>query len=162
MSIGQCDPHPEALRFEHVTLEFPGSPRPAIEDVSFRIGRGKVVAVIGPSGCGKSTILNLAARDLIGLYTDRAAEGHARVRRHDVFARETETYFAWVGDPTSDGPFYYRIHSPVTLIEFEHQRGVMFNDDVPLRSHVHSVVRTPNGNDYGVDLLRQHHERFHD
>jgi len=61
MSISQRDPHPEALRFEHVTLEFPGSPRPAIEDVSFRIGRGKVVAVIGPSGCGKSTILNLAA-----------------------------------------------------------------------------------------------------
>jgi len=22
------------------------------------------------------------------------------------------------------------------------------------------VVRTPNGGDYGVDLLRQHHERF--
>ncbi|MFE6488488.1 ABC transporter ATP-binding protein [Streptomyces sp. NPDC057757] len=51
----------EALRFEHVTLEFPGSHRPAIEDVSFRIERGRSVAVIGPSGCGKSTLLNLAA-----------------------------------------------------------------------------------------------------
>jgi hypothetical protein len=28
---------------------------------------------------------------------------------------------------------------------------------VPSREHVHSVVRTPNGNDYGKDLLRQHH-----
>jgi hypothetical protein len=25
--------------------------------------------------------------------------------------------------------------------------------------HVHSVVRTPNGNDYGKDLLRLHYEK---
>jgi hypothetical protein len=24
---------------------------------------------------------------------------------------------------------------------------------------VHTVVRTPNGNDYGIDLLRQHYQR---
>ncbi|TIM56026.1 MAG: hypothetical protein E5Y46_14825 [Mesorhizobium sp.] len=26
------------------------------------------------------------------------------------------------------------------------------------RGHIHTVVRTPNGNAYGKDLLRQHHE----
>lgn len=26
----------------------------------------------------------------------------------------------------------------------------------PSRQHIHVVVRTPNGNDYGEDLLRQH------
>jgi hypothetical protein len=31
---------------------------------------------------------------------------------------------------------------------------------VPSRNHIHTVVRTPNGGDYGLDLLRQHHERF--
>jgi len=61
LSNNQRAPHTEALRFDHVTLEFPGSPRPAIEDVSFQVDRGRFVAVIGPSGCGKSTILNLAA-----------------------------------------------------------------------------------------------------
>jgi hypothetical protein len=30
---------------------------------------------------------------------------------------------------------------------------------VPGKAHIHSVVRTPNGNDYGKDLLRQHYER---
>ena len=54
-------PGPEALRLDHVTLDFPGGHRPAIEDVSLRVDRGRFVAVIGPSGCGKSTILNLAA-----------------------------------------------------------------------------------------------------
>lgn len=61
MSTHERDNTAEALRFERVGLEFPGSHRPAIEDVSFQVGRGKFVAVIGPSGCGKSTILNLAA-----------------------------------------------------------------------------------------------------
>ena len=27
----------------------------------------------------------------------------------------------------------------------------------PNRQHIHVVVRTPNGNDYGKDLLRQHY-----
>ncbi|WP_202237179.1 ABC transporter ATP-binding protein [Actinacidiphila reveromycinica] len=61
MSTNQQDTSAEALRFEGVTLEFPGSHQPAIENVSFRVPRRKFVAVIGPSGCGKSTILNLAA-----------------------------------------------------------------------------------------------------
>jgi len=26
---------------------------------------------------------------------------------------------------------------------------------------VHTLVRTPNGNDYGVDLLRMHYEHAH-
>jgi len=32
---------------------------------------------------------------------------------------------------------------------------------VPSRNHIHAVVRTPNGGDYGLDLLRQgNHERY--
>jgi hypothetical protein len=29
------------------------------------------------------------------------------------------------------------------------------------REHIHVVVRTPNGNDYGKDLLRQHYAQSH-
>ena len=55
--------------------------------------------------------------------------------------------------------FYYRIHSPVALIEFDHQAPVALSRDRTPRNHVHMVVRTPNGNDYGQDLLRQHYEQ---
>jgi hypothetical protein len=40
------------------------------------------------------------------------------------------------------------------------QRGIAFDNDAPSRHHVHTVVRTPNGNEYGRDLLRQLHARF--
>jgi hypothetical protein len=65
-----------------------------------------------------------------------------------------------MGACEEDSVFYYRVHSPVLLIEFDHQRGVALDNDEPSRQHIHSVVRTPNGNDYGKDLLRQHHEQF--
>jgi hypothetical protein len=73
-----------------------------------------------------------------------------------------DTYFAWVGDISPDAAFYYRIQSPVVLIEFDHQTPVALGGPrVPRRDHIHSVIRTPNGNDYGKDLLRQHYQRSH-
>jgi hypothetical protein len=47
------------------------------------------------------------------------------------------------------------------LIEFDHQRPAGLtafskNPRVPNHDHIHIVVRTPNGNDYGKDLLRLH------
>ncbi|MFD8565857.1 DUF3500 domain-containing protein [Streptomyces sp. NPDC059639] len=99
------------------------------------------------------------ALQLLGLYVNRAGDHHARVRMEEVLAHEGDTHFAWAGDP--DGTFYYRFHSPVILVEFEHMPGVIFGNDHPSRRHIHTIVRTPNGGDYGADLLRQHHERHH-
>jgi hypothetical protein len=70
------------------------------------------------------------------------------------------TYFAWMGATGDEGPFYHRILSSVVMIEFDHREGVIFDSVVPSRNHVHTVIRTPNGGDYGVDLLRQHYEQF--
>ncbi len=60
--------------------------------------------------------------DLIALYVSNMDEGHARVKMHDVERHLDETRFAWVGGTDPSSVFYYRIHSPVILIEFDHQR----------------------------------------
>jgi hypothetical protein len=100
---------------------------------------------------------------LVDLFVENMDDGHARIRMDEVENHLDETYFAWVGDAGDDAVFYYRIHSPVILIEYDQQRPVgmrrQFPDRKPNRQHVHVVVRTPNGNDYGKDLLRQHHEK---
>ncbi len=45
------------------------------------------------------------------------------------------------------------------LIEFDHHIGVFLTNAEPAKFHVHTIVRTPNGNDYGLDLLRLHYEQ---
>jgi hypothetical protein len=99
---------------------------------------------------------------LAALYIDNLDEGHARVKIEEVRRHLERTYFAWIGGTGADSAFYYRIHSPVILIEFDHQlptnlRQLSATPNVPTRDHIHTVVRTPNGNDYGKDLLRQHY-----
>lgn len=89
-------------------------------------------------------------------------EGHSKIKLDEVKQHLGRTYFAWIGGTNDDSVFYYRIHSPVLLIEFDHQRRVApFRSAEPSRDHIHAVLRTPNGNDYGKDLLRQHFEMHH-
>ena len=74
-----------------------------------------------------------------------------------------DTYFAWIGETKDDSVYYYRVHSPVVLIEFDHETPVglrgRYPAGVPYREHIHAIVRTPNGNDYGKDLLRLHYQQ---
>jgi hypothetical protein len=100
--------------------------------------------------------------DLVHLYVSNMDEGHARVKMDQVTRHLDSTWFAWIGASEADSVFYHRIHSPVILVEFDHQRPANLrnfasNPDHPDRQHIHCVVRTPNGNDYGKDLLRQHY-----
>ena len=97
---------------------------------------------------------------MIAEYVGNMDGGHAKVRMQEVQAHLDDTYFGWIGDSSPEGVFYYRIHSPVILIEFDHQTPVALPGPKEAnRQHIHTVVRTPNGNDYGKDLLRQHYER---
>ncbi len=98
--------------------------------------------------------------EVLQTYVGRIRPGHAGVRLDEVKRHLADTCFAWMGGIDEESAFYYRLHSPVILIEFDHQRGIVFDNDAPSRHHIHTVVRTPNGNDYGRDLLRQHHARF--
>lgn len=78
----------DEIRFESVSLTYPGAHRPALDDVSFSIPRGRTVAIVGPSGCGKTTIVNL----LLRLY--RPDSGRITVDGRPLFElRRTE----WLG-----------------------------------------------------------------
>jgi hypothetical protein len=103
-------------------------------------------------------------RDLVQLYVSNMDDGHARVKMTEVEKHIENTWFAWIGGTQDDSVFYYRIQSPVILIEFDHQRPANLakfvpepDRNLPTHRHIHCVVRTPNGNDYGKDLLRQHY-----
>ena len=50
------------VEFRDVSFSYPDAEGPAIEKVSFKIGKGQTLAIIGPTGSGKSTLVNLIPR----------------------------------------------------------------------------------------------------
>jgi hypothetical protein len=101
---------------------------------------------------------------LVAEYVRNMDDGHSRVKMAEVRQHINDTWFAWIGGIEPNSVFYYRIHSPVILVEFDHQqpvglRHLAADPKAPNREHIHAVVRTPNGNDYGKDLLRQHYQQ---
>jgi len=73
--------------FEHVGKSFTrpdGGTFEAVQNLSFTVERGEMVAVLGKTGCGKSTMFNLLA----GLI--QPSSGQVRVQGHDPYRD-----FAW-------------------------------------------------------------------
>jgi hypothetical protein len=100
--------------------------------------------------------------ELVEYHVGRMGVGHAKVKVDEVKRHLNDTFFCWMGGGSDDGVFYYRVQNPVIIIEFDHQRGIAFREHTkPYKDHIHVIVRTPNGNDYGKDLLRQHYQQGH-
>jgi hypothetical protein len=144
-----------SMRSEDLPAELAGR-----VDGRHRGGAGRDNLVIGYQGI-RASELDSNQRDglvaLIETYLGRSAQAGAdlaRAKRH-----LDETYFAWIGDPDEDGPFYYRVHGPAVLIEFDHHAGIFITADEPQPFHVHTIVRMPNAGDYGMALLDQYRER---
>jgi ribosome-dependent ATPase len=71
-----------AIEAEHLTMRF--GDFTAVDDVSFRIGRGEIFGFLGSNGCGKTTTMKM----LTGLLA--ASDGTARLFGRAVDARDME------------------------------------------------------------------------
>ncbi|CAJ2500880.1 Uu.00g037330.m01.CDS01 [Anthostomella pinea] len=77
------------------------------------------------------------------------------IQLRNIAARFDETYFSWIGGFGDADAFYYRIQSPVVVVEFDHHSGVFLTNGEPAKFHVHTLLRTPNAGDYGFALRGQ-------
>ena len=139
---------------------------PMEKDRNFNIGEAFQdninIDVTGIAGSDLSDAQRSELMALIALYVSNMDDGHATVKMQEVAEHIDNTRFTWIGETGEDAVFYYRVLSPVILIEFDHQRPANLRHiypPVPNRQHIHTVIRTPNGNDYGKDLLRQHYQQ---
>ena len=78
------------IECEHVTFQYPGAKRPAVDNVSLTIRPGEIVALVGPNGAGKTTLLKLLTR----LYDP--TEGVIRVAGTDLQEWDLEAFYRQV------------------------------------------------------------------
>ncbi len=108
-----------SVEFDHVDFRFPSADevslaslesvavldstpsQQVLEDVSFRVEPGQMVALVGPSGAGKTTITHLVSRlyDVTG--------GSVRVSDHDVREVTLESLHRAVGVVTQDAHMFH-------------------------------------------------------
>ncbi|HEV2636344.1 MAG TPA: DUF3500 domain-containing protein [Actinocrinis sp.] len=99
--------------------------------------------------------------DLVRVYLRRLPAVHAERKLEEVARHLDDTRFVWRGGHDDVCAFYYRIHSPILLVEYDNHPGVFLANEEPARYHVHTIVREPGGNDYGKNLLAQHYATQH-
>ncbi|MGC4105904.1 MAG: DUF3500 domain-containing protein [Thermomicrobiales bacterium] len=136
------------------------------EDMQAGAGQDNaVIAYAGVSGADLDEAQQSQLLALIEQWISRLPDDQASVKMAEVQDHIADTWFAWIGETDDDAVFYYRIQSPVVLIEFDHQQPGPLGQESdyyqgatgPQRMHIHSVMRTPNGGDYGRDLLAEHY-----
>jgi hypothetical protein len=93
--------------------------------------------------------------ELVELFLSYQPDGPRAARLTEVRRHLDQTWFCWIGGTRAPEPFYFRIQSPVIMIEFDHHAGIYLANTEPERFHIHIIVRTPNGNDYGAELVRR-------
>jgi hypothetical protein len=100
-------------------------------------------------------VLDALVEDFIAYLPD----GPRAARRREIEEHYGETFFSWIGGWKGEEAFYFRLQSPVVVLELDHHTGVFLSNDEPAPFHMHTVVRTPNGNDYGRELVKQYRSR---
>lgn len=90
--------------------------------------------------------------DLVGEYASNFPEQIAAFRMEQFKKAQGNLFFAWAGGIERGEPHYYRVQTPVFLIEYD--------DTQNNANHIHSVWRDFDG-DFGLDLLAQHYQASH-
>ena len=135
-----------------------------VVDGRHRAGAGRDNLVLPYAGLAGDQLTPGQRELLLALtdpYLESLPDGPRTHRRAQVQRHLDQTHLAWIGTWDDGAPFYYRVHSPVVLIEYDNHPGIFLDNNEPEPFHVHTIVRTPNGGDYGKNLLRQHYAQHH-
>nr|POE51516.1 hypothetical protein CFP56_25723 [Quercus suber] len=112
----------------------------------------RIVPLEGLSGKDMSSCQRTALLDLIGIFHELLPPSPKKLFMKRVERYLDETHFSWIGPVNDETPFYFRVHSPIVMNEFDHHNGVWLANALPKKYHIHTLCRLPNRGDYGTAL----------
>lgn len=115
-------------------------------------GPGRADAIAAPVGLPANELTRpqrLLLMELVASYVGLARDEIGLPYMQIVEDGLADTTFAWAGPVSEVEPFYYRIHGPRILIEFDNSQNNA--------NHIHSLWRDPL-NDFGHDDLMRHYK----
>jgi subfamily B ATP-binding cassette protein MsbA len=132
----------ESIEFANVSFTY-GGPDYVLKDVSFKVKKGQVVAIVGPSGAGKSTLV-----DLIPRFYD-PSEGSIRIDGRDLREISVKSLRKIMGIVTQE----------TILFNDTVKSNVAYGlDEIPL-SRVVQAAKAANADDF-IDSLPEGYDTF--
>lgn len=155
--LGSLDPDQRALAVLYQHKRDPAMPagRIAVGDELNIAGAFQDNRVIPREGIILGQLTDAQQELAVSVFEEMIAYEPESARRPRALRFRSElarTSFCWIGGDGPDDPFYFRMQGPTALVELDHHAGVFLGNEEPMRFHTHTVVRAPNGNDYGVAL----------
>jgi hypothetical protein len=115
-------------------------------------GPGREDALQQPEGLKLGAMpdgLRDLAMELIGTFAHSLSGRLAEVELERIRSADAAViHFAWAGALEPGEPNYWRLHGPITLIEYDNTQNQA--------NHIHTVWHDPSRN-FGGDLLREHY-----
>ena len=119
-------------------------------------GPGREAAPLEPAGIAAKSMTENQRRSLmhlVGLYVNNLRPELAQQDMEKIEAAGVDNiHFAWAGKLTPGKPHYYRIQGPTFILEYDNVQNQA--------NHAHTVWRDFT-NDFGADILKEHHESQH-
>lgn len=153
----------ERMNWHFIPKERKGLPLREMRPYQRHLASALLAAGLSQTGYIKAvTIMSL--EDVLKIMENDSGENRNTENARNVAAELAENriaqinqagrniYFAWSGGINRGDPHYYRVQTPLFLVELDDTQ-----DDA---NHIHSVWRDVTG-DFGNDVLQQHYEANH-
>jgi energy-coupling factor transporter ATP-binding protein EcfA2 len=126
------------IHVDRLTYTYPGSPGPALTEVTLDIAEGEFVLLAGPSGAGKSTLLR-CLNGLVPHFTGGTLSGSVAVAGHDPVAEGPQVLSRVVGFIFQDPEAQFVVDRVEDEIAFALENGAIPPDD--MRARVEEVLQ---------------------
>jgi hypothetical protein len=73
--------------------------------------------------------------DLCDVWIRQLPAGHRDLKMDEVSRHLDKAHFCWVGGYSRDEPFYFKVHSPVTLLEYDNHAAIFLGNREPEKYH---------------------------